>query len=178
VTTVCGTGHRPDKLGGYGYDVHKNLIAVADQWLRENAPDRVISGGALGWDQALAHAARRLGIPYIMALPFNGFESRWPQTSVQYLSSLCDGATRVVYVCDPGYAPWKMQKRNEWMVQNARQVLALWNGTDGGTANCVRYAESVGKPVINLWNKYKPYMEYDPRDFLNVEEDFDGMDIP
>ena len=24
---ICGTGHRPDKLGGYGYEVHKNLVA-------------------------------------------------------------------------------------------------------------------------------------------------------
>lgn len=23
-----------------------------------------------------------------------------------------------------------------------------------GTANCVKYAEKVGKPVVNLWDKY------------------------
>lgn len=173
---ICGTGHRPDKLGGYGYETHKNLVAVADNWLRENSTELVISGGALGWDQALAYAARRLGIAYIMALPFKGFESRWPQTSVQALASLCDGAKEVVYVCDPGYAPWKMQERNKWMVDNSDSVLALWNGTSGGTANCIKYAEKAGKPITNLWSQYKGYTKHDPRDFFN--EDFDGMDMP
>ena len=60
----------------------------------------------------------------------------------------------VVFVSEPGYAAWKMQVRNKWMVDNSDLVLALWNGTDGGTANCVRYAEKVGKPITNLWERW------------------------
>lgn len=153
---ICGTGHRPNKLGGYGYEVHKKLNDLAIHYLSE-LPDnleKVISGGALGWDQALAAAALYLKIPYVMALPFEGFEARWPVPSIQYLSSLCEQAAETVYVCEPGYDPWKMQERNRWMVDHADRVLALWNGTDGGTANCVRYAVAKHKPIVNLWDIY------------------------
>ena len=154
---VAGTGHRPDKLGGYGNEVRNRLVSVARDWLESEEVEKVISGGALGWDQALAEAAQELTLPVTMAIPFRGFEARWPQTSVQFLHSLCNKAKEVVYICEEGYAPWKMQVRNVWMVDNCDVVLALWNGTSGGTANCVAYAEKVGKPIINLWEKYNEH---------------------
>lgn len=156
---IAGTGHRPDKLGGYGDDVHDALVSTAHEFLGNHHAfvaliERVISGGALGWDQALAEAALRLNLPLTMALPFPGFWSKWPKRSQDYLELLASQADKIVYVCEEGYAPWKMQERNKWMVDNCSHVLALWNGTDGGTANCVRYAEKMGKPVINLWENY------------------------
>ena len=36
-----------------------------------------------------------------------------------------------------------MQERNEWMVNNCDVLIAVWDGTSGGTANCVKYAESL-----------------------------------
>ncbi len=150
---VSGTGHRPNKLGGYSRQAHEKLAKVAHEALCELKPETVISGGALGWDQALADAAIHMGLQVTMALPFEGFETKWPKESQEFLHSLMNSAT-VMYVCDPGYAPWKMQKRNEWMVDNCDTVLALWNGSNGGTGNCVRYATQVGKPIVNLWSKY------------------------
>lgn len=153
---ICGTGHRPDKLGGYGDTVVEQIINVACDGLGDIKGDvtRVISGGALGWDQALAEAALRLNLPLTLALPFPGFWSKWPKRSQDNLEYMVSRADKVVYVCEEGYAPWKMQERNKWMVDNSDSVLALWNGTDGGTANCVRYAEKVGKPIVNLWEMY------------------------
>lgn len=151
---VAGTGHRPDKLGGYSEEAFGVLERTAYNWLHINRPEKVISGGALGWDQALATASFHHGMPYIMALPFKDFECRWPKSSQDTLHKLCDSAAEVVYVCEDGYAPWKMQKRNEWMVDNCDLVLALWNGTSGGTANCLRYAGQEEKEIVNLWEKY------------------------
>lgn len=152
---VCGTGHRPDKLGGYTDEVFQKLKHTAAVWLADQQDLKlVISGGALGWDQALAAAARELGIPYILALPFPGFEDRWPQSSKAFLYGLQHDCFSDKYICEPGYAGWKMQKRNEWMVDNAGMVLALWNGTTGGTSNCIKYAEKVQRPIVNLWDKY------------------------
>lgn len=53
---VAGTGHRPNKLGGYGDDVFERLVALARTYLWHMEPWHVISGMALGWDQALAQA--------------------------------------------------------------------------------------------------------------------------
>ena len=43
-----------------------------------------------------------------------------------------------------------MQKRNEYMVDLADRVIAVWDGSKGGTANCVKYAEKVGKEIIRI----------------------------
>lgn len=152
---ICGTGHRPNKLGGYDNKTFDNLVSLAHMYLCV-ATDlkQVISGGALGWDQALATAALDLRIPTVLALPFPGFEDRWPQPSKTYLHSLMHRASEIVYVCEPGYAGWKMQKRNEWMVDKADLVLALWDGSTGGTGNCINYANKVKKPIVNLWEEY------------------------
>ena len=40
------------------------------------------------------------------------------------------------------------------MVDNADVILALWNGTGGGTGNCIGYAEKQGKRIINLWDSF------------------------
>lgn len=152
---VAGTGHRPDKLGGYDGNVLRHLALTAKQWLERNPAERVISGGALGWDQALALAAARLKIPLTLALPFRNFDSKWPSHSRKLLSDIIAMADTTVYVCEDGYAPWKMQQRNKYMVDNCDLVLALWNGTKGGTANCIAYADSRGKPVENLWDFYE-----------------------
>ena len=43
-----------------------------------------------------------------------------------------------------------MQKRNEYMVDLADKVIAVWNGSTGGTYNCVKYAEKCGKEIIRI----------------------------
>ncbi len=150
---VSGTGHRPNKLGGYSREAQHKLIRLADEYLGIVRPDKVVTGGALGWDQALAYAAISQNLPHVLALPFEGFESKWPRESQEFLYSLMT-PSEVVFVCEPGYAAWKMQVRNQWMVDNSGSVVALWDGSDGGTANCVAYANKVGRPVHNLWERY------------------------
>lgn len=151
---VCGTGHRPNKVGGYGPAAHIRLVKLAKDWLRANHPYKVISGMALGWDQAIAQAAKEMAYPYIAAIPFNGQENAWPTESKHKYYELMDEANEIVVVCEGGYAPWKMQDRNKWMVDNSDVVLALWDGSSGGTANCVKYAEAKQKLLINLWETY------------------------
>ena len=128
------TGHRPEKVGGYSDEASKRLTTFAEEMLKFYKPEAVITGMALGWDQAVAEACRQLNIPFIAAIPFKGQESKWPRESQVHYRELLSCAKEVVEVCQPGYAAWKMQRRNEWMVCRATRVLALWNGTSGGTA--------------------------------------------
>lgn len=151
---LAGTGHRPDKLGGYGKEAAQHLRAVATKALKYMNPDAVISGMALGWDTALAQAALTLRINLIAAIPFEGQEKMWPEESRLMYKKIISRADDVRYICDPGYAPWKMQRRNEWMVDHSHGVIALWDGSEGGTGNCIRYAQKVGKPIYNQWDRY------------------------
>ena len=87
---------------------------------------------ALGWDQALAVAAVTLGIPLIAAVPFAEQAAAWPEGSQLRYRNLLAEAAEVHTICPPGYAGWKMQQRNNWMVIKSDVLLALWNGTSGG----------------------------------------------
>lgn len=153
---VAGTGHRPEKLGGYTEAVATRLLDLARAVLVRHAPSKVISGMALGWDTALALAALDLGIPLVAAVPFAGQERKWPVLAQEVYRAILARA-EVVVVCEGGYAPWKLQKRNEWMVDNAQALIALWDGSDGGTANCIRYAAPLGIRIVNVWLTWERY---------------------
>lgn len=161
---IAGTGHRPDKLGGYSVEARTRLETFAEIIVRELNPHTVISGMALGWDQALAWAAVRTGVHIVAAIPFEGQERLWTddqKKNYRHLRSLAD-----VHVLLPGgYAPSKMQHRNEWMVRrlplHEDRLIALWNGSDGGTANCVAYGtEQLGaNRVVNVWERWVEFQK-------------------
>lgn len=148
------TGHRPDKLGGYDVDTRLRVRKLALAALDELDPSLVITGMAQGWDTAIAAAAITLDIPFVAAIPFAGQEAVWPEGDQDLYRRLLAQASVVEYVCDPGYAAWKMLRRNAWMVDHAEHLLALWNGTEGGTANCVEYATRRRVPITNVWARY------------------------
>jgi uncharacterized phage-like protein YoqJ len=161
---LAGTGHRPARLGfgrmdGYHPLVRDRLQALARAALLREGPDVVISGMALGWDTALAMAALGLGLPLHAYVPFRGQESRWNADDQVLYHWILGCAAEVVVVSPGGYSAWKMQTRNEAMVDASGTVLALWNGQDGGTANCVRYAERRGVPVRNLWGSWRRHAD-------------------
>ncbi len=163
---VAFTGHRPEKLGGYD-----DLNPIRDELqarlaIRLNAlveaqsknprrvlgapPVRCISGMALGFDQWAAEVCIRLGIPFLAAVPFIGQERRWPTRAQHHYRGLIERSSGVHVVCAGGYAPWKMQKRNVWMVDHCNLLIAAWDQSAGGTANCVHYAVEVERDWENL----------------------------
>ncbi len=159
---LAGTGHRPDKLGGYSLQVYDRLRALAVAALKKLQPDQVISGMALGWDLALAEAAVQLEIPLTCALPCVGQYRPWKARSLSICRLWLDlqlEAHRVVLCSDKEFMqdPGCMQRRNVWMTDHADQMLALHNGSAGGTANCLRYARLQNKPVTNLWASWIKY---------------------
>ncbi len=154
---LSGTGHRPDKLLGYQAIAHDALALFCREQLADLKPDTVISGMALGFDIALAEAAVEMSIPLMAAIPFKGQESRWPIDSRLRYERLLKSAAIAHVVCEGGYAAYKMQARNEWMSDKSDVILALFNGTSGGTANCVAYAKKCGKKIINCWEDFEKW---------------------
>lgn len=146
---IGATGHRPHKLGGHSDEIMERLILIAEDAI--DGYDKVITGMALGWDTAVAIAALNKGIPFVVAVPFIGQESMWPEESQIIHNNLLDLASEVVIVCEGGYSARKMQIRNEWMVDRSDVILALWDGSSGGTGNCIRYATRKKKPIKNVW---------------------------
>lgn len=149
---VAFTGHRPEKLP------MSRLIQI-EEWLKaqlvELKPEKAITGMAQGVDMFGFFAARDLSIPIVAAVPWPGhaLSSGWRDNTVNYFDRL-DEAAEVHVVCEEDvYRPWFYQKRNEWMVDNCDILLAVWDGSSGGTANCVKYAQKVGREIRFFpWN--------------------------
>lgn len=154
--TIAVTGHRPSRLGGYTVRAQDKLERFARSVLQDERPDLVITGMALGWDLAIAEACLALDIPYIAARPFPNQQSRWPNVSknrYQHLILRARSTTTVSqYQSNAAF-----QKRNQWMVDRADEVLALWSGSLGGTRNCVIYAESKRVPIRNVWSDWEAF---------------------
>jgi len=147
------TGHRPHKLGGYGENPTKTRVkeavhAAISKFSFANPGASFISGMALGLDQWAAEIVLELGLPLIAAVPCKGQERMWPPSSKQTYWDLISRATEVVVLAEH-YSPVVMQIRNRWMVDQATDVLAVWDGSSGGTGNCVRYARTAShKPNL------------------------------
>ena len=159
--SVCFTGHRPEKLGGYLPE------AETGRWVRYRLRDacqkavdggvsEFISGGAQGVDQWAAEIVLELkaGNPLIrlvIARPFPSHDAVWPESIRQKYSLLLERADEVIDVSPDPYAVWKMMVRNRFMVDRAtRAVIAVWDGGSGGAAHCVQYARKKGRPVFHI----------------------------
>ena len=159
---ISCTGHRPDKLPDKqtGYKLpnptYKYVCQQIEKHLLELNPEKAISGFALGADQYFAHVCIKLGIPLIAAIPFKGQESKWPEKSQKLYKSLLSKASEVVIVSEGTYSAEKMQIRNRWMIDNSQLVLAIFDGTTGGTFNCVSYAKEVGRQIITIDPRLTP----------------------
>lgn len=152
---ICGTGHRPNKLGGYTLDVRTRLRVLAIEAIRSLALRGLISGMAQGWDWALAEAAIHLQLPWVAAIPCANQERLWPKAAQAEYHAMLAQATKVIPLSAAPYSPALMQKRNEWMVNKADLVLALWDGSAGGTTNCIHYAQSQNKQIVNVWDQWQ-----------------------
>lgn len=149
---VAGTGHRPNKLGGYNLPnpIYNYVCQQTEKILLELKPDKIISGMALGFDQYFVNIAIKLNIPVLAAIPFEGQEKKWTLKSQNIYHKLINKCSEVVYVCPPGYTNKKMQLRNMWMVDQCDILIAVISSStvEGGTYNCVQYAKNTQKPIM------------------------------
>jgi uncharacterized phage-like protein YoqJ len=160
------TGHRPEKIGGH-VDHHSASEAPGQplqQWISAKLRDVItnarplycISGMALGVDQLAAQVCIDLKVPFIAAVPFVGQERVWRADAQRHYQYLLSKAHEVVIVTEGGYEQWKMAARNHWMVDHCNKLVAVWNGTTGGTAGTVLYAVRVKREIVRI----------NPNDFL------------
>jgi uncharacterized phage-like protein YoqJ len=146
---IAGTGHRPEKMPAEG------TVRLQTYHSIKTLPGSVfISGMAAGFDLWAADVIQSdlEGWDVWCAVPFKGHKPRAKDEKLY--NRVLSRASQVVYVDEstkyPG--PWVYQKRNEWMVDHADRVLAYWDGTEGGTCNCVKYAKEKKVPVRNIVN--------------------------
>lgn len=143
----CFTGHRPEKLKGtddFGYGL------AIEVWRAMNAGfTTFITGGARGVDivaaeVVLAIRERMNGlVKLVVALPYPAFGRRWRSEWGVRLDDVKEKADGIIFVSSK-CSRQAYQKRNEWMVNHSSLVLAVYNGTPGGTRNTLNYAKKMG----------------------------------
>lgn len=161
------TGHRPHKLVPkprcYSKPFRVQLTQFATGWLRELKPEQVISGMALGWDQAVAVAAIKLNIPLVAAVPFQGQDARWPTSSQRLYRQILARAHHINVISPGGYSLRAMQARNEWIVNHSHQLLALCNpARPGGSQHCLAYAHQRHIPITHCWDAFRLKFQESP----------------
>lgn len=159
-TALTVTGHRPSKLNGYNRYDNTNLIKVISTAIEDfisKGYDTFIGGMALGVDMWFGQEVVNLRdtkyphIKFIAAIPCKNQFSVWKnQRSIEEWHELVERADSSYYITDTDYTPSCMEIRNRWMVDNASHVLAVWDGTAGGTYNCIKYAEERGLPITRI----------------------------
>jgi uncharacterized phage-like protein YoqJ len=147
---VAFTGHRPNKLGGFllPNPTYIHVCQQLEKTLKELQPTEAISGMALGIDSWAANICIKLGIPFTACVPFIGQQKAWPQASQKTYHALLNKAAKQVIVSEGGYTAAKMQIRNQYMCDRCDVLIAVWDGSPGGTGNCVKYAQNIDKKII------------------------------
>lgn len=173
---ISFTGHRPNNIhmGGYDWDSAKNekirqRISILVSKIAKKHKDEdcwFVCGGALGVDQMAFDVCLRLKQTYKnifieIAIPFKTQFRKWKAGDIARWKMQIKQADKVTIVDEVQsyviagyeegiYYPAKMQKRNEYMVDKSDFVIAIWDGTSGGTGNCVKYAVKCKKPVVRI----------------------------
>lgn len=155
MTIVAITGHRPEQL------VDEKWVAEALQLVFSKLqPELVYQGMAAGADLLSAEVAHKMGLPYVACKPWSTHTPR--NEDIDLYAQVLAHAERVdvVTVSDTYAGPWIYHKRNEYMVNHADIVVAVWSGsTNGGTAACVRYAKKKNKTIVQI-NPVKKTITY------------------
>ena len=113
-----------------------------------------ITGMARGvdiWAGEIVLQLRKLNpnLHLIAASPYEGFDNRWSADWQRRYKNILDQTDLVRFVCK-GYSKACFQIRNEWMVDRASRVIAVYNGEAGGTRNTIEYARENGIRIVSI----------------------------
>lgn len=156
--TCCFTGLRQQKMP-FGFDESNELCKrIKNQreqeiirMITEQQVTHFISGMALGVDQWAAEAVLSLEwqFPQITlecALPCETQAEAWTVEQRERYFSILERCSKETLL-QKHYTSDCMQKRNGYMVNKSRYVIAVWDGSRGGTSNTVRFARHMGKEI-------------------------------
>lgn len=158
--TCCFTGHRPDKLPWGSDERDPRCLALKHSMEREieglylRGFRHFISGMARGADLYFAEAALSVREKYPDltlegAVPCQSQASRWSEGERQRWRRILDGCDLETLVQEH-YDRRCMHRRDRYMVDRAAAVLAVFDGTPGGTMYTLNYAMDRGREILLL----------------------------
>ena len=158
-TTCCFTGHRPQSLLWKFNEQDERCLRMKEKLRNEiiksikNGYTTFISGMALGFDMICAEMVLELKktfprIKLIGAIPCKMQDKLWKEKDKQRYRSLLTQLDSIRCIYDDYIGPECMLERNRFMINNSSLVIALFNGTNGGTKKTLDYAKERGVKTI------------------------------
>ena len=145
------TGHRPHKLGGYAMNsaavqhIEEELRKIISQL--DPRTDVGICGMAPGADQLFAEICMEFHISVHAYIPFRLREQKWLNTEQRTYRSLLRRCAKVIE-CNDHVSIEGFQVRNAMMVLAADEAVAVWDGSNSGTANTIKLLNIVQKKFV------------------------------
>lgn len=170
--SVAFTGYRPQKLP-FGNDLtHPDAIRLRANLKTEyerlinRGFRQFLTGGALGCDLMAAEVilelkeelGRKPRIMHVLCMPCFDYTAKWRDEDKERLERIKEKSVHF-YVSDSPYYNGCMQKRNRYMVNTSRVLLAVYDGKSGGTRNTVEYARSKNRKIVVI----------NPSQFMRIE---------
>ena len=158
--TCCFTGHRPEKLP-WGSDETDPRCAALKRKLRdavEAAYDEgmrhFICGMARGCDfyfaeLVLALRETRGDVSLEAAIPCPTQAAAWPAADRERWRAILDACDLETMVQDH-YTAGCMLRRNRYMVDHSALIIAVYDGSDGGTRRTLEYALRRKVPFLDI----------------------------
>ncbi len=154
--TVAFTGHRSVtgiSLAELSHRLDKAIMDCYDRGYR-----RFITGMAIGFDMLAAEAVVRLrasrpDVHLMAAIPFPGQPARFSLEDRQRYIRLLEAADSQKMI-SAFYHSRCFHRRNDYMIDNASMLIALWDGKpSGGTYYTYTEALRRGLSVVNLFEQ-------------------------
>lgn len=155
--TCCFTGHRPGKLIASEAEIRT--------WLRQEIESAAASGfttficgmadGVDVWAalEVLAAKENNPEIRLVSAVPFRGMDRSRYCGDTSLFNRITNKSDCVHYLYER-YVRGCFWDRDKWMVDRAKRVIAVFNGSKGGTAYTLDYARNMGRKIVRINDVY------------------------
>lgn len=161
VKSCAFTGHRPQSLPFGFRETDERCLRLKERikqevikLIEEYGVTHFISGMALGVDTYSAEIVLALkkkypNITLECAIPCENQCEKWEERDRDRYYHIAEQSDKETIV-QRHYSADCMQKRNQYMVDHAEFLIAIWNGTPSGTGKTVQYAKAQNKTIIQI----------------------------
>ena len=151
--SCCFTGHRPEKCIGSEEVIRAMLLKEIQNAIHDGF-DTFITGMANGVDTWAAEEVLKIKednneIKLVCAVPFKEVEKKRTVEEQKLFQRILNKSEETTYIC-PKQTRWCFYARDKWMVNHSTRVIAVFNGTHGGTEYTINYANKKEREVILL----------------------------
>ena len=160
--SLCFSGHRSDRLPQSNEEMEKLKVRLWEEIDKaiEDGVDTFYVGVCYGWDLLCAEAVLKrkrvikLADPKIIKLiavvPYEEQAKNWKESDREIYYDILAQCDEVITL-NTRYTQGCYHERNRYMVDHSNKLICYYDGSSGGTAYTVKYAEQKQLQIINLY---------------------------